>query len=76
MQGLNVNLDSTYIPETIRDTQSVKEFERDNSQLSFVSMLNKEIQMKEIPEAKDANVSKTDMDVSKSSSEKNNIRCL
>ncbi|MBP5403063.1 MAG: flagellar hook-length control protein FliK [Treponema sp.] len=71
MQGLNVNLDSTYIPETIRDTQSVKEFERDNSQLSFVSMLNKEIQMKEIPEAKDANVSKTDMDVSKSSSESN-----
>ena len=71
MQGLNVNLDSTYIPQTARDTQTTQDLQRPDSAVSFVSMLNREIELKENPVADSSRASKTDMDVSKSSSQNN-----
>ena len=68
MQGLNVNLDSTDIPQTTRDTQSSQDFNRPEGEVSFVSMLNREIELKENPISDNSRASKTDMDVSKSSS--------
>lgn len=68
MQGLNFNFNSTYIQNKTHETDKSLNFEKKDSQVSFMDLLNREVKKNELPVSSNENVHKTDKDVSENNS--------
>lgn len=64
MQGLNFNFDSTYIQNTIHETDKSLNLEQNGSQISFMDLIRSEVKKNEQSENLNESVQKTDKDVS------------
>ena len=64
MQGLNLNFDSTYIQNTIHETDKSLNLEQNGSKISFMDLIRSEVKKNEQSENLNESVQKTDKDVS------------